>query len=53
MQGLYTSKIYNNKTTVPKDIREKLKVRNGDALIWEIVGTNVSIKKNEEKKTIF
>jgi len=53
MQGLYISKVYNNKTTVPKDIRDRLRVKDGDVLIWEIVGTNVNIKKNEEKKTIF
>jgi len=53
MQGLYTTKIYNNKTTVPKNIRDKLKVKDGDGIIWEVNGLNIIVKKNEEKKTIF
>ena len=50
---LHTSSIYNNKTTVPKKVRDKLKVANGDGIIWEINGSNIRVKKNEEKKVIF
>jgi bifunctional DNA-binding transcriptional regulator/antitoxin component of YhaV-PrlF toxin-antitoxin module len=53
MQGIYISKIYNNKTTVPKDIRDRLNVKDGDAIIWEVKGPHVSISKNEEKKITF
>ena len=32
-----------NQTTVPKDVREKLGVRPGDTLIWEVVGDQVRV----------
>ena len=50
---LFTSSIYNNKTTIPKKIRDKLKVKNGDGIVWEIKGLTISVKKNEEKKPVF
>jgi bifunctional DNA-binding transcriptional regulator/antitoxin component of YhaV-PrlF toxin-antitoxin module len=49
MQVFFTSKIYSNKATVPKGIREKLKLKDGDSIIWEIKGLNITVKKNEEK----
>ncbi len=53
MLGTYTSKIYNNKVTIPKDIREKLRVKDGDGIVWEVNGLEIHIKKNEEKKLVF
>lgn len=50
MEVLFTSRIYNNKTTIPKGIREKLKIQDGDGIVWEIKGINIMVKKNEEKK---
>lgn len=50
---LKTTTIYNNKTTIPKVIRERLKVKNGDGIIWEINGLTIIVKKNEEKKSVF
>ncbi len=51
--GVYTSKIYNKKVTIPKGIRDRLKLKDGDGIVWEMKGSEIKIRKNEEKKLTF
>ncbi|MHA1291089.1 MAG: AbrB/MazE/SpoVT family DNA-binding domain-containing protein [Promethearchaeota archaeon] len=45
--------MYNKTVWIPKDIRERLNLKDGDSIVWEMRGSNITIRKNEEKKLIF
>ena len=51
MKILKTTKIYNNRIYIPKEILEHLKVENGDRIIFGLdEHEHIVIFKNEEEK---
>ena len=53
MNILKTTKVYNQRIYLPKEIREILKVENGDKVIFGINNNNeiILFKNKEEKNT--
>jgi AbrB family looped-hinge helix DNA binding protein len=45
-----TTKVYQERVYIPKEIREKFDIENGDTIIWEIHDGELVLRTQREKK---
>ena len=50
MKNVYVTRLYSNKTSVPKPVREALGLRNGDYLAWVISDDGTVVVKKMEPR---
>jgi AbrB family looped-hinge helix DNA binding protein len=45
-----TTKVYQERVYIPKEIREKFDIKNGDTIIWEIHNNELVLRTQRKKK---
>lgn len=55
MKILSTTKVYSQRIYIPKEVRQKFSIKDGDTLIWGIEENRIILftQESEEKKTRF
>lgn len=46
---IQTSKVYNDRIYIPKEIRERFNIQNGDSLIWSIADGKLTLMTQDSK----
>lgn len=49
---IQTTKIYNNRTTIPKEVRKRLGIEDGDKVVWkcDLGKSEISIEKQKKEE---